>query len=256
MTLALAGQACDTRGMRASLGMVLALAACGDAGLGRAQNPEGPVTLGDATGPDRPATRPAAARGETARFRNTYYDFPTEERGPAKDRTVYDASCKAIADVPRAFHDHVCLQGSGRLADGSTISFAKRDCGCAEACPKSGQRICFERLDPKAFPWGRGALGRAITPLKTVAVDPSRVPMGAAVFVREYVGAPGLDGRPHDGCFVAEDRGSKVEGAHLDVFTGSPTKTKEWNALVPSNDGVTVEVCSARCPLTPACAKR
>jgi 3D (Asp-Asp-Asp) domain-containing protein len=196
---------------------------------------------------------PARDKGPSAsRFRNTYYDFPVEEAG-AKERTLFDATCKPLAQVTRSFHDDVCVQGSGRVADGSTVSFAKRDCSCAEVCPRSNQRICFERLDPVKYPWGRGALGKPITPLRTVAVDPSVVPLGTSLYVRELAGLPTLDGRPHDGCFVAEDRGIKVVGAHLDVFTGSPKKTREWNARAPSNDGVTVELCSARCPLGPAC---
>ncbi len=63
------------------------------------------------------------------------------------------------------------MQGSGRLGAGQTVSFAKRDCACAAVCPRTGQKICFERLDPARFPSGRGASGGPITPLRTVAVD-------------------------------------------------------------------------------------
>ena len=41
----------------------------------------------------------------------------------------------------------------------------------------------IERLDPARFPHGRGANGRAITPLYTVAVDVSVIPLGTALFV-------------------------------------------------------------------------
>jgi len=245
--------------LRAALPASLVLAACADPGLGRTENPQGNVQISDLDPKPfspSPSPGPSASSGRGAeRYRNTYYDFPSEDAG-TKDATVFDAACKPIAKVTKAFHDKVCLQGSGRLSDGATVSFAKRDCSCAAECPKSAQKICFERLDPAAFPWGRGSTGKAITPLKTVAVDPAKIPMGSSLYVREYAGLPGLDGRAHDGCFVAEDRGSKIEGAHIDVFTGSPTKTKEWNTLVPSNDGVSVEVCSARCPLAPACESR
>jgi 3D (Asp-Asp-Asp) domain-containing protein len=179
-------------------------------------------------------------------FRNTYYDFPREGEGP-RESTVFDAKCAPIAAVTTAFHDAVCVQGSGRLASGATVSFARRDCACAALCPRTGQRICFEQLDPARFPAGRGATGRAITPLRTVAVDTKVIPLGTRLFVRELVGLPLPDGTPHDGCFVAEDRGLKVVGRQIDIFTGDPAMTARWNALRPSNTGVHVELGSPRC---------
>lgn len=194
------------------------------------------------------ATPSAVATGQRSgqTFRNTYYDFPSEGTGK-KDAKVFDAECKAIADVTKDFHDRVCLQGSGKLASGQTISFAKRDCACAAECPKSNQKICFEALDPKLFPTGRGALGQPVTPLRTIAVDDKVVPIGSVVFIPEFEGLSKPDGTSHDGCFIAEDRGSKVEGYHIDVFTGDPAVTKTWNQLVPSNGGVHVEIDAPRC---------
>ena len=179
-------------------------------------------------------------------FRNTYYDFPREGAG-AKDSTVFDAACAPIAQVTTAFHDRVCVQGSGRLEGGATVSFAKRGCSCAAVCPRSGQQICYERLDPARFPSGRGALGTPITPLGTVAVDSRVIPLGTSIFVSAYVGLPRPDGTRHDGCFVAEDRGIKVIGRQIDVFTGDPALTARWNALVPSNRGVQVVTNDPRC---------
>jgi 3D (Asp-Asp-Asp) domain-containing protein len=180
-------------------------------------------------------------------FRNTYYDFPVEQAG-AKDATIYDASCKPIAKVTIDFHDRVCVQGSGRLEDGGTVSFARRDCACAAVCPRTGQRVCFERLDPRAFPSGRGATGKPITPLSTVAVDSSVIPLGTVLFVPELAGLPTPSGARHSGCFVAEDRGIRVVGRQIDVFTGDPSVTAQWNSLVPSNQGVHVLPGQGRCP--------
>jgi 3D (Asp-Asp-Asp) domain-containing protein len=179
-------------------------------------------------------------------FRNTYYDFPTEPDGPSA-RTLFDASCNPLARVTESFHDQVCVQGSGRLASGATVSFAKRGCECASVCPRTGQRICFERLDPALFPHGRGAMGRAITPLRTVAVDSKVIALGTRLFIPELLGLPRPDGTPHDGCFIAEDRGVRVVGRQIDVFTGDPTVTAKWNILYPSNRGVHVVVADPRC---------
>jgi 3D (Asp-Asp-Asp) domain-containing protein len=186
------------------------------------------------------------AASTEALFRNTYYDFPREGAG-AKAATIFDASCAEIAKVTQDFHDRVCVQGSGRIESGATVSFAKRDCSCAAECPRTGQKICFERLDAARFPHGRGATGRPITPMRTVAVDAAVIPLGTLIFVPEFVGLPRPDGSRHDGCFVAEDRGLKVVGQQIDVFTGDPALTTRWNALLPSNRGVHVTQNDPRC---------
>jgi 3D (Asp-Asp-Asp) domain-containing protein len=182
-------------------------------------------------------------------FRNTYYDFPVESDFQGSATPLMNRSCKAISRVPRGFYDAVCVQGSGTLVSGKTVSFAKRDCACAEICPRTQQKICFDELDEKEFPWGRGAQGTAIVPLRTVAVDTSVVPLGTWVYIPEYDGvqrSPGSTAR-HDGCFVAQDRGMKVVGEHVDIFAGNPRITEHLNQLVPSNQGVHVYVGTARC---------
>src|SRR6185312_10117183 len=98
-----------------------------------------PETEPDQTVPDS-AARVSIEAGDGDVFRNTYYDFPREGAGE-KDATIFDAACAPIAKVTRRFHDQVCVQGSGRLAMGQTVSFARRDCACADVCPRTGQRI-------------------------------------------------------------------------------------------------------------------
>jgi 3D (Asp-Asp-Asp) domain-containing protein len=204
---------------------------------------------------ESPEVRTVRARGEELQgkvlgtFRNTYYDFPVESDFKGDEVPLRDVRCAVISEVPRGFHDAVCVQGSGILKGGRTVSFAKRDCECAEVCPKTGQHICFDALDTQKYPWGRGALGTSITPLLTVAVDDSIIPMGSGIYIPEYDGAPTDAGRTgvHDGCFVAQDRGLRVKGQHVDIFTGQPSITALWNRLVPSNHGVTVVVESPRC---------
>lgn len=194
-------------------------------------------------GDDGPRT---VLRAEAELFRNTYYDFPRDLGGKPR-ATIYDAACAPIADVSQAFHDRVCVQGSGKLASGDTVSFAKRGCACAAVCPRTGQKICFEKLDPARFPHGRGAANRPITPLYTVAVDPSVIPLGTRIFVPELAGLPRPGGGTHDGCFVAEDKGLKVVGRHIDVFTGDPKVTAAWNRMLPSNTGVHVRIADPHC---------
>lgn len=209
-------------------------------------------------GPHPPAAKQAAApAGETGgrvlgTFRNTYYDFPNESEYQGASVALMSATCEPIATVPRGFYDAVCVQGSGSLARGGTVSFAKRDCACAEVCPRTEQRICFDALDRAAFPWGRGAAGTAITPLRTVAADTNVLPMGTVIYIPELDGIRAAeDEAPSDGCFVVEDRGLRVRGEHVDVFTGRPSHTASLNAQVPSNRGVTVIVDVPKCARGP-----
>jgi 3D (Asp-Asp-Asp) domain-containing protein len=191
----------------------------------------------------------AAGGRSLGTFRNTYYDFPSEAEFDGPTATLYDRECKALATTPKAFYEAVCVQGSGTLRRGSTVSFSRRDCGCADVCPRTGQKICFDELDARQFPWGRGATGKAITPLLTVAVDADVIPLGTAIYVPELEGLPrDASGTvAHDGCFVAQDRGLKVKGKHVDVFTGDRSVTALWNQRVPSNRGVTVVLDHPRC---------
>lgn len=184
-------------------------------------------------------------------FRNTYYDFPSEADLTSKDTakvTLRDPSCGALAEVPRAFFEALCVQGSGSLTRGGTVSFAKRDCACADVCPRTGQKICFEALDPKTYPWGRGAAGKPIAPLRSVAADTQLLPMGTALYIPELDGLPlGEAGAPHDGCLAVEDRGLKVRDNHIDIFTGRPHTTERLEDMLPSNQGVHVVIGTKRC---------
>lgn len=181
-------------------------------------------------------------------FRNTYYDFPAEISFGGDQTKLMNPSCEPIATVRRNFFEALCVQGSGTLVTGQTVSFSKRDCACAEVCPRTGQKICFDALDQQKFPWGRGARGTAIVPLRTVAVDSTVIPLGTKLYISEYDGVPrSPGGTRHDGCFIAEDRGMKVVGEHVDVFTGNPSTTQHLNQLVPSNEGVHVYLDTARC---------
>jgi len=204
--------------------------------------------------PSAPGTISAAAAARLGgkvlgSFKNTYYDFPSEGDFDGAPIDLMNAACKPIVSVPRTFFESVCVQGSGTLKAGGTVSFAKRDCSCAAECPRTGQHICFDLLDKQQFPWGRGATGKGITPLLTVAVDSAIIPLGTSLYIPEYDGIPRdpSGASKHDGCFLAEDRGLAVKGQHVDVFTGQREITQLWNRLVPSNQGVTVVVDSPHC---------
>jgi len=76
--------------------------------------------------------------------------------------------------------------------------------------------VFFRDLDlpPELGPLG--ALGRPVTPLRSVAVDPEHVPLGAPVWI-ETVGAEQLRR-----LMVAQDTGSAIKGAQrADIYVGT-----------------------------------
>ncbi len=56
---------------------------------------------------------------------------------------------------------------------------------------------------------------------RSIAVDPSVIPLGSRVYVPAYRG----DG--HGGWFVAQDTGGAINGRHIDVFRSPPTSSSD-----------------------------
>jgi membrane-bound lytic murein transglycosylase A len=69
-------------------------------------------------------------------------------------------------------------------------------------------------LDPGEGPIG--AMGRSITTLRSIAVDPAHVPLGAPVWI-EKAGA-----EPMQRLMIAQDTGGAIKGAQrADIFFGT-----------------------------------
>ena len=80
----------------------------------------------------------------------------------------------------------------------------------------------LDRLPPDQGPLG--AMNRPLTPMVSVAVDPSRVPLGAPVWIEK----DGAD--PLRRLMVAQDTGSAIKGAQrADIFFGTG-KSAGWAA--------------------------
>ncbi|MGI8558761.1 MAG: 3D domain-containing protein [Solirubrobacteraceae bacterium] len=58
---------------------------------------------------------------------------------------------------------------------------------------------------------------RALTPYRTLAVDPTLISLGSRVYIPAYVGVPGASG-----WFIAEDTGGAISGRHVDVYRPAP----------------------------------
>lgn len=53
--------------------------------------------------------------------------------------------------------------------------------------------------------------------MKTIAVDPSVIPLGSKVYIPEF-----------DRVFIAEDTGGKIKGDRIDIYMQTESQCKEW----------------------------
>jgi len=142
------------------------------------------------------------------------FDEPDEiDYGDVDALDVYDRRGFYVGTFSEKFIWHLHMEGSGLLADGRVINYAG-------AC-KYGTGTCYQLLDPKEYPFGRGARRRTLTPFKSVAVDPRIVPLGEPLYVPEFDGLRLPDGTVHDGCVRADDTGGGIKVHKLDFFVVS-----------------------------------
>lgn len=128
---------------------------------------------------------------------------------------VFDKRCKELAQVTPRFLAQMRMQGTGKLRDGRTLNIWG-DC----ECPRTP---CYREVE--GVRWGYAGNGRALSPFRTVAVDPRKIKLGSLLYVAELDGRtmPGRapwGGFVHDGCVVADDTGGGVKGHQLDLFVG------------------------------------
>ena len=150
----------------------------------------------------------SVTRVDIGTFQVTYYWllFESDFTG-TRNTPIYDPYWRVIEYAPYEYVRQLKIEGSGKLRDGRTVSYYS-----------SG------RFEVVSEPWGRGALGTAITPLRTIAVDRSVIPLGSKIYIPRAVGFRMPDGTTHDGYFKAEDTGGAIIGRHIDVFAGR----KSW----------------------------
>jgi 3D (Asp-Asp-Asp) domain-containing protein len=59
--------------------------------------------------------------------------------------------------------------------------------------------------------------------MKSVAVDPSIIPVGSILYIPQAEDAPLGNGLVHNGIFRAHDIGSAIKGKRIDVYVGLKT---------------------------------
>lgn len=182
----------------------------------------------------------------------TYYYLSREvDYSGSANTALYDKNCNAITQVPSAFSDSVCIEGSGILKDGRVINYATT-CNCGRRCPTGGI-ICYSVLDKNAYPWGAGAASRPLRPLRSLAVDRNKIAIGTKLYIPEWDGVyipsvDGIGGFTHDGCLSADDVGGAIVGNHFDFFSGTSGMWKALEKIHNTKKYLTVYKNPGRCP--------
>jgi 3D (Asp-Asp-Asp) domain-containing protein len=169
-------------------------------------------------------------------------DYPTSP--------LLDTSCAPLATVATSFADAICVEGSGVIRDGRVVNL-DNDCDCGHPCP-NGRQVCFQVLDPVAFPHGMGAMGNALEPLRSVATDTDVLAYGTVFYLPAWDGLviPDVDDLGafvHDGCFRADDIGHGVDDYHVDIFAGSPGMWQALEWYLPTGSALPLYVDPGRC---------
>jgi len=118
-----------------------------------------------------------------------------------------------LGSFPEKFAWSLRMEGSGLLADGRVLNTSGK---CTY-----GYGTCFEQLDVRVHPYGRGAGPRPLIPFRSVAVDPSIIPIGEPLYIPEFDGMRLPDGTLHDGCVRADDTGGGIKKRKMDFFVAS-----------------------------------
>lgn len=139
----------------------------------------------------------------------SFYWVGLETRdGQPRDQPLKDMDGNVLVRVSKKFFDTVKLEGTGKLLDGRVINYKGR----------VGKEIRYRWCGPDA-PYGYGLDDHKLVPFRSVAVDPTVVPIGSKVYIPQAKGAKLPDGKIHDGYFTAIDIGDAIKNHRIDVFT-------------------------------------
>ena len=142
------------------------------------------------------------------------FDESDEIQGSDVDEVdLYTRDGMFIGAYSYKFAWHLRMEGSGLLLDGRVLN-THGNC-------KFGLGKCFETLDVDRHPFGRGAGRRPLVPFKSVAVDPTLIPIGEPLYIPELDGIMLPDGSIHDGCVRADDTGGGIKKRKMDFFVVS-----------------------------------
>jgi len=147
-------------------------------------------------------------------LRPSFYWIAMETKdGLPKTHKLLDGQGALIAKISENFYKKLAMEGTGHLLDGRVINFKSR------IKNPDGTSQIFWRVCGADAPAGYGIGEIPLSPFRSVAVDPSVIPLGSRVYIPAAKGAVLPDGSIHDGYFAAVDIGDLIQEKKIDIFT-------------------------------------
>jgi 3D (Asp-Asp-Asp) domain-containing protein len=136
-------------------------------------------------------------------FRITFYWLVEEDDYQGKKTNpLYAPDGRLVGRFTSKFIHDFRIESCALLSDGRVISYLKK----ANRCQVVDAPI--------------GANGYSLTELRSVAVDPSVIPPGSRLYIKDAADVRLGDSLIHDGIFYAHDVGSAIKGNRIDVYLG------------------------------------
>jgi 3D (Asp-Asp-Asp) domain-containing protein len=150
-------------------------------------------------------------------FRLTVYPLANEKEFPDTPSVKNPCGLKGTFSEQFLFQTNkvprgVKMEGTGVAKDGSFIHYERNN--------------CFKKV-PKIV----GAAGTALTPMESVAVDKSVIPLGTELLIESW------------GVASADDTGGKIKGQHIDLYYGLTVSGKAAEELTRQG-----KVCKKKTP--------
>lgn len=151
----------------------------------------------------------------------TFYWVALEtEDGQPKTKELKDMDGNVLARVSEKFWAAIRMEGTGKMLDGRIINYAGR-------VPAEGGGVEIRYLVcPPSAPYGYGVDFIPLEPFRSVAVDPTVIPIGSLVYIPKAKGVRLPDGSIHDGYFLAADIGDAIKNKRIDMFTAYGDQSK------------------------------
>jgi 3D (Asp-Asp-Asp) domain-containing protein len=147
-------------------------------------------------------------------LRPSFYWISLEPNdGSSKTHPLLDLAGNVLVNISEDYFKKLSMEGTGRLLDGRVINYHGR-----VVKPDGTKEIRWRWCGPEA-PHGFGYEDRLLNPFRSVAVDPSVIPLDSKVYIPAARGAKLPDGSIHDGYFMAVDIGDLIKSKKIDIFT-------------------------------------
>lgn len=184
---------------------VLLLAACAPAGAQNISSTKGNTEIKDDE---------SKGYRKIGDLKPTFYWVAMEKPSNApKNRALKNMQGDVIRWVDEAFFKEIRMEGTGMTTDGVCINYDGR-----VTLPDGSKEIRWVICGREA-PYGYGLDRRILVPFRSLAVDPTVVPMDSKIYIPKAKGIKLPDGSIHDGYFSAIDIGAAIQNKRIDVFT-------------------------------------